>query len=267
MELHPFIVWLIASTSVFLRYVLVAGLAFLVFYVLFKNKWTVAKIQATFPKDKDYRREILYSLSSAGIFGAMAWMVFFGPLNEYTQIYRDFSEHGVAYFFLTLGLMPFMHDTYFYWTHRLMHHPKLFKKTHLVHHQSHNPSPWAAYSFHPTEAVVEAGILWVIAFLLPVHRLALSIFFLMSITINVLGHLGYELYPKGMNKHWLGKWINTSTNHNMHHKYNRGNYGLYFTFWDRMMGTTDKKYHQTYERITTEREAAKSSLNPQKSIA
>jgi len=46
-----------------------------------------------------------------------------------------------------------------------MHHKKLFRWFHLVHHQSTNPSPWAAYAFHPLEAVVEAGIIAV--FFLP----------------------------------------------------------------------------------------------------
>ena len=55
--------------------------------------------------------------------------------------------------------------------------------------------------------------------------------------MNVLGHLGFELYPKGFTTHWLGKWNNTSTHHNMHHKYYNCNYGLYFNIWDRIMGT------------------------------
>jgi sterol desaturase/sphingolipid hydroxylase (fatty acid hydroxylase superfamily) len=32
-------------------------------------------------------------------------------------------------------------------------------------------------------------------------------------------------------------WLNRSTFHNDHHRLFRGNYGLYFTFWDRVMGT------------------------------
>ncbi|MGL1488967.1 sterol desaturase family protein, partial [Vibrio parahaemolyticus] len=39
-----------------------------------------------------------------------------------------------------------------------MHNKRIFKYVHLVHHHSTNPSPWAAYAFHPLEAVVEVGI-------------------------------------------------------------------------------------------------------------
>ena len=62
-------------------------------------------------------------------------------------------------------------------------------------------------------------------------------FFLFQIMYNVYGHLGFELYPVGFSKHPLGKWLNTSVAHNQHHHHFKGNYGLYFTFWDRIMGT------------------------------
>ncbi len=69
------------------------------------------------------------------------------------------------------------------------------------------------------------------------------------IIYNVYGHLGWELYPKGFSKHWLGKWINTSVNHNMHHQYFKGNYGLYFLFWDRLMGTIRPDYEERFEAV------------------
>lgn len=253
--METYISWFIIYFAIFFRYLLFAGIPFLFFYIVFRNKWTLARIQQRFPKQKDYIREVSYSISSVVIFASVGWMLFEGPLGAYTQLYWDISEHSLWYYGLSMVLMLFLHDTYFYWTHRLMHHPRLYSFMHLVHHKSHNPSPWAAYSFHPSEAIVEAGILIVIAFVIPAHPSALMFFFMFSIAFNVLGHLGYEIYPKGANKHWLGKWINTSTNHNMHHKYSNDNYGLYFTIWDRLMGTTHKKYHKTFEEITERRTA------------
>ena len=146
--------------------------------------------------------------------------------------------------------MLILHDTYFYWTHRLMHHPGLFKTFHRVHHQSTNPSPWASFAFHPTEAIVEGGIFLIFAFSLPVHFLAIFIFMILMTVYNVYGHLGWELYPKSWSKHWFGQWLNTSVSHNMHHQYFKGNYGLYFTFWDRIMRTTHPEYHETYEKVS-----------------
>jgi len=43
--------------------------------------------------------------------------------------------------------------------------------------------------------------------------------------------------------------MNTSTHHNMHHQRSNCNYGLYFNFWDRVMGTNDSRYELEFERI------------------
>ena len=92
-----------------------------------------------------------------------------------------------------------------------------------------------------------------IAFTLPVHKSALILFLLLQFIYNVYGHLGFELYPKNFHKTFIGKWINTSVAHNMHHKYFTGNYGLYFLFWDRLMGTLNPSYDVTFEHTTSEK--------------
>ena len=71
----------------------------------------------------------------------------------------------------------------------------------------------------------------------------------MHLKLQQLHHLGFEIYPKGFHKHWLGKWINTSVAHNLHHKKFDGNYGLYLLFWDRIMGTLRKDYDDTFESV------------------
>ena len=169
----------------------------------------------------------------------------------HTTRYKDIATYGWAYYFLLFPVLFIMHDTYFYFTHRLMHHKALFRWFHLVHHQSTNPSPWAAYAFHPLEAVVEQGIVIIFYFTLPIHITHLAIFFLMSIIYNVYGHLGFELYPRGFNKTLMGRWINTSISHNQHHQYFKGNYGLYFLFWDRILGTIRKDYDERFEEVKT----------------
>lgn len=146
--------------------------------------------------------------------------------------------------------MVFLHDAYFYWVHRLMHTKWLYGHVHKVHHISTNPSPWTAYAFHPLEAVVEAGILPLIAFTLPVHPSAIASFFFFQIAYNVYGHLGFELYPKGFHKTAIGKYVNTSVAHNLHHSRFNGNYGLYFLIWDRLMGTLREDYDRVYEAST-----------------
>jgi sterol desaturase/sphingolipid hydroxylase (fatty acid hydroxylase superfamily) len=158
-----------------------------------------------------------------------------------------------VYFIFSIILALIIHDTYFYWAHRLMHHPKLFKIFHLVHHKSTNPTPWAAYAFHPLEAIVEGGVIWLIVFIIPIHPIAITTFTLLMIIFNIYGHLGFEIYPKWAINSPIGKWLNPSTNHNMHHKYVKDNYGLYFRFWDEIMKTTNPKYDETVEELLGEK--------------
>ncbi len=232
------------------RYFLVAGTSFLICYVLLSRWISGRKIQARFPKLKDYLREIAYSVFTISLF---AFIPLFFLMNEsvrvHTTFYSDMDKYGRVWFWAAFPVMLFMHDTYFYWTHRLMHHPRLYPYFHRVHHLSVNPSPWAAYAFHPLEAVVEVGIFIVFLFTIPVHKLHFFLFFLFSIVYNVYGHLGWELYPKGFARTAVGRWINTSVSHNQHHKFAKGNYGFYFLFWDRLMGTVRQDYEEDYDRV------------------
>ena len=218
-----------------LRYLVFAGLAFLLAYVLLRKRIQGRKIQSKFPQRNDYLREIGYSIMTIFIFAAVPVLIIYNDsIRPHTFYYTDINQYGQAYFFGAFIIMLFVHDTYFYWMHRLMHHPAIFKFIHLVHHRSTNPSPWAAYAFHPLEAIVEAGVVVVFLFIMPIHKLHLGFFFLFMIVYNVYGHLGYELYPKGFSRSKIGRWINTSVNHNQHHQYFKGNYGLYFLLWDKI---------------------------------
>lgn len=246
--------WWKILTNTGLRYFILAGVSFLLFYVWWRPRFSYKKIQQRFPQSKDYAREIGYSILTIFIFSLVPTILISVPtLRKHTTLYQDIHQYGILYFGLAFLFMLLLHDTYFYWLHRLMHHPFLFRVVHLVHHRSTNPSPWAAYAFHPLEAFAEAGIYVIFLFTLPVTFYHIGFFFLFMIIYNVYGHLGWELYPRRFNRHWLGKWINTSVSHNMHHQYFKGNYGLYFTFWDRIMGTLHPDYDKQFEEITLRR--------------
>jgi sterol desaturase/sphingolipid hydroxylase (fatty acid hydroxylase superfamily) len=234
---------------IFVRYVVLAAIAFVLYYVLFRSSWSFRKIQLKFPAATDYRREFLYSVSTSIIFATLGYLFFFGPLAKFTMVYRDIQAYGVGYLLGSVVLTLLVHDTYFYWVHRWMHRPGIYRYFHKVHHLSTNPSPWAAMAFHPLEAVMEFGILAIVPFLYPIHPLAIGLFLLTMMLYNVYGHLGYELYPKGFATSRIGKWINTSVNHNQHHQYFTGNYGLYFLWWDRWMGTLREDYPQEFNAV------------------
>jgi len=236
-----------------LRYFLTSSLAFVIFYVIFKQKWQPLRIQLKFPERSDYHREITYSLGTILIFAIIGLIAFIPPVRTYNLVYDEFNQYGWLWWGCSILLMLLIQDTYFYWMHRAMHHRSVFKLFHLAHHKSTNPSPWASYAFHPLEAIVEASVIFPIILFVPFHRSALVIFLTITIIHNVYVHLGYEILPKRFHLHPIGKWINTSINHNMHHTRFDGNYGLYFLFWDRWLGTIDPAYDQYYEETDNKR--------------
>jgi lathosterol oxidase len=227
-------------------YLTMAGALWIVFYVVFRTALSHRRVAKRDPTRGQIVREILHSLRSIAIFG-LVW-------GGTVLIARTFSLHlfrgrelGWGWFLLTIVAMVLLHDAYFYWTHRLMHHRRLYRFFHHTHHLSTSPTPWAAYAFSPAEAVVQAGIAPILIFALPLHPGAFGIFMLWQITFNVFGHCGYEVYPSWFLRTPFGTFFNTVTHHSMHHEKFKANFGLYFNFWDRWMGTNHSDYEHQFE--------------------
>ncbi len=184
------------------------------------------------------RREIVWSLASAAIYGIPAGVIAWGwDTHGWTMIYRDISEYPLWWAPVSLFLYLFAHDTWFYWTHRWMHQPRAFRIAHAVHHASRPPTAWAAMSFHPIEALTGAVVIPALVLLVPIHVGILGLVLATMTIMGITNHMGWEMFPKWLVNGRLGKWLITASHHQRHHDAYRGNYGLYFRFWDRLCGT------------------------------
>lgn len=244
---------LLATLFIFFRYSLLAGVAYGIFYLWGKSRYAAHKIQQRYPKPAAIWHELQHAMISAGIFASVGLSIYGLRLMGWSQVYTEISTYGWSYLFFSFLVLIIVHDTYFYWLHRLMHHPRFFRWFHLTHHKSSNPTPWASLAFHPLEAFAEIAIIPVLVLLIPLHPLALVAFASWSLVWNIVGHLGFELFPAGWVDHWLLRWFNTSTHHNLHHRYSTGNYGLYFNWWDYWMGTNHPDYKTTFRELTRQK--------------
>lgn len=235
------------------RYILAAGLVYFVFYIWKRHDWKHLRIQPNFPKPTRIYNEIKWSIVSRFILGTLGLAITSFSLKEYSKLYFDIAERGWWYLGASTLLIIFAHDTYFYWTHRFMHWQPLFRHTHHIHHLSTNPTPWAAFSFHPFEAIIQFGISPLLIFIIPLHPIAIATLTSFQMFMNVIGHSGYEVLPSGFTQSKLFGWLNTPTYHNLHHSKFNCNYSLYFTFWDRLMGTTHPNYDAIFENIKQQR--------------
>ena len=208
------------------------------------------KLQSRRASGRDIRREILASLRSALVFALLGTIVIVGDRAGWMTLYKGFDQAGALYLVVSLAAMLVVHDAYFYWTHRAMHHRRLFALFHRTHHLSRTPTPWAAYAFAVPEAVVHGAFVPLFLLVMPMHVLALFAFVAIQITRNVMGHAGTEIHPRAFGPgRWLG-WNNTTTHHDLHHEHGRYNYGLYFRWWDKLMGTEHPDYRRKFETVT-----------------
>ncbi len=187
------------------------------------------------------RREIGWSLVSAAIYGLPAGLtgVAWQQLG-WTKIYTGSGyDQGLGWWWfpVSIGVYLFVHDSYFYWTHRAMHTPLLFARVHAVHHASKPPTAWAAMAFHPWEALSGALLIPALAFAVPIHAEALLIVLTVMTFFGVTNHMGWELFPQRWLAGTFGRTMITASHHHLHHRHYRCNYGLYFRFWDRLCGT------------------------------
>ena len=188
--------------------------------------------------DGQIRHEIGWSLASAAIYGVPAGIVAWGWQNRgWTLIYSELDAYPIWYVPVSLFAYLLAHDSWFYWTHRWMHRPRLFRIAHAVHHASRPPTAWAAMSFHPWEAVTGAVVIPALVFLIPVHVGVLGLILAIMTVMGVTNHMGWEMFPRALVHSRLGGWLITASHHQRHHEAYSCNYGLYFRFWDRLCGT------------------------------
>jgi lathosterol oxidase len=232
--------WPMIFLGDFLRYVIPASIMAGIL-ALFQQKLAGRKLQTRSPKPGQVRREILFSISSVVIFSLNGAVILAGKMLGVFEIYDAIEPHGWIYLIASTVLVIVAHDAYFYWTHRLIHHPKLFSWAHRTHHRSRTPTPWAAYAFDPAEALLNGIFLTLFLLVVPLHGIAVLIFLTHMIIRNVIGHAGYEIFPKAMQHHPVWGQITNVRHHDQHHRDMLGNYGLYFTWWDRLMGTENSQ--------------------------
>ena len=136
---------------------------------------------------------------------------------------------------LYLVLYHVLFDTWFYWTHRALHHPSIYKYIHKQHHQFYIPVAIAAGYAHPLEDLfVNAGSTVIGPLLFPSHVWTWAIYYAVRMHETVDAHSGFD-FPWSP-WHYTGWFHGGASRHDWHHSHQTGNYGGFF-FWDWLCGT------------------------------
>lgn len=233
------------------QYFFVVGLLFLLLNVIFSKILKNRKIQKNKrPELAHTIRECLHTMNALIAISALG--VFVGMLMEYGYItvYSDSLDNGWLYLVVNLIMFYVLSDAWMYWTHRFLHRPLMFRLFHHLHHISRQPTVFSTYQVSPVE-VVFSGVFttaFLVVFDTPIVNLL--IFSIFGLLRQIIGHSGIELFPRIMLKSNLLKVSTTVTHHDMHHRHVNCNYGLYFSWWDKLMGTESPRYEEEFFSVT-----------------
>jgi sterol desaturase/sphingolipid hydroxylase (fatty acid hydroxylase superfamily) len=233
------------------RYLIVAVIFHVVFNVWQLEKWKQRKLIDKKYKPGQLKKEIAWSTVTASLFAVIGALTILLWQMGYTKVYTRIDLYGWFYLPLSLVIALFIQETYYYWIHRWMHHPSVFRLVHKVHHDSNTTSPFTSFSFHPLEGLLQAIVLPGILLFLPLHPVVILINLLIMTFSSVINHLNIEVYPEHFHNHKLGRWLIGASHHALHHKQFKFNFGLYFTFWDKMGNTESPMFHRFFEKATS----------------
>ncbi len=138
-----------------------------------------------------------------------------------------------------LVFFVFLDDFLFYWMHRTLHHPRLYKRIHAVHHRVVTPCAATGHYMHPVEYVLTASLMLLGPLLVGAHVGVLYAWVVIRQWEAAEGHCGYSFPWSPTN--WLPAFDGPD-HHDFHHKRFRGNFAGYLPWTDRVFGTEVAEY-------------------------
>ncbi len=249
---HPFLYYFLSFIVIILgRYFSIAGGTHYLIHTLCRHVLIDRGINIQPPVWESIYRDIKLSVYSTAIFAFAAAAIMLAFDRGGTCLYTNWDKYGLWYFGFSFGLVLALQDTYFYFIHRLFHHPLLFEWFHRGHHLSRQTTAWTSFAFDPAEAIFQALFIVAVVFTIPLH-FATVIAIIMTMTIwSVFNHLGFPLFPQCGYFQWCSQWTIGPLHHSVHHHKYSKHYGLYFTFWDKLLGTQDLNYNRVQLQDTT----------------
>lgn len=132
---------------------------------------------------------------------------------------------GIVEVLWQLAVCVLVQDTIFYWSHRALHVPRLFRAIHVKHHRFRHVRGHSSEYSHPLESIANLVAFMLPAILLGAHLLTFGIWVGIRVVETVEAHSGYA-------------FTRLASRHAFHHMYAaKGCLGSFFGVWDRIMGT------------------------------
>jgi len=189
-------------------------------------------------------------ISGVGVWTLYETIVFWAMANSIAPV-LIFDNNPIV-FIVWFLLTPVWISFHFYWTHRLLHWPALYKLVHSVHHRNVNVGPWSGLSMHPIEHLIFFSSIG-IHFIIPTDPLHVLFHMQHQALQAASSHTGYEsMLVKDKKALALGTF-----HHQMHHRYFEVNYGTLEMPWDKWFGTFHDGTVEMHEKLKEQRSVKK----------
>jgi lathosterol oxidase len=206
-------------------YFTLSGLSYLVVYVLARRRFHPDYVPDPASNHKAMRLAVVSTLGNITLMMPFQLLIASG----HSRIYWAGTARGAMWIAVSVLLYIAFVDTWIYWVHRMLHTDFFYRHLHRYHHQWQVPNSWVSMAFHPVDSFLFALPVHLFGFLMPLHGFVyLGMQILMSFW-SVSSHDRVSILRR--------RWFNYADNHTLHHWFYRCNYGQFFTFWDRLMGT------------------------------
>jgi len=137
-----------------------------------------------------------------------------------------------AWIVVLVLLTPLWISFHFYWIHRFLHWPPLYRVAHAVHHRNTNVGPWSGISMHPVEHLMFFSSV-LLHLVVAAHPVVILFHLFHQALTGVTSHTGFEaLVVRDKKRLALGTF-----HHQMHHRYFECNYGNLEVPWDKWFGS------------------------------
>lgn len=135
------------------------------------------------------REELLLSGVSILIFALQATLLVWVLRKGWLTVAWERPAWHLAW---ELPVLYLWNELHFFATHRLLHWSPLYRSVHIWHHRSVLTTPFSAYSFHPVESFLLGAVMPLALVAFPFSPWALLGLTVMSLLLNVGGHLPHE---------------------------------------------------------------------------
>ncbi|MEM7289655.1 MAG: sterol desaturase family protein [Pseudomonadota bacterium] len=234
--------------------VLVAGGLHLYFYRWHRqrdhlkyDKRDLRKSSRAFTFNNQVWDNVFWSLvSGVTVWSAYEVLMFWAMANGYVPILR--WDQNPVWFIALFFLTPVLISFHFYWIHRWLHWPPLYKLAHALHHRNTNVGPWSGLSMHPLEHLIffsSVLVHWLVA----AHPIHILFHMQHQALTAATSHTGFEgMLVRDKNRLALGTF-----HHQMHHRYFECNYGNLEVPWDKFFGSFHDGTEASHDKFKTRR--------------